>query len=310
MTFQGTTKIEAATPVAIPKNKVKKIDWSDPTIAMRNVRTRGKSGAVKVSVTPEVAAQWLELNTGNRPVTKPQTAAYARDMQGGNWRDHGGDPIQIGSNGVLLNGQHRLHAVIASGATVDMFAIFGADPSAVLAIDRGKSRSHRDTFVLSTGEHVSKLFFPIAMSAIGGISSTTTKTKPTSTEMESFVSMHRKALDFADDLMSDARRGVRKGSVGGVFARAYYHLPHDKIETFADVLVTGVATHSSHKIIVTLRDWLTSPKGLHSVRGKSYSVYRKTARALIAFTTGENIRTLYEITVEPFPFPGKKASRK
>lgn len=44
---------------------------------------------------------------------------YARDMQDGNWQlTHQG--ILLGKNGIVIDGQHRLHAVVLSGCSVQM----------------------------------------------------------------------------------------------------------------------------------------------------------------------------------------------
>lgn len=77
-----------------------------------------------VDVGPDLAAQWLERNVCNRPLRSATVAAYARQMTRGEWL-----PIPQGlafdTAGNLLNGQHRLHAIVQSGATCRMMVTTG-----------------------------------------------------------------------------------------------------------------------------------------------------------------------------------------
>lgn len=68
----------------------------------------------KVFITPEIATHYLSGNKSNRTVSNSTVTKYASDMSSGNWRlTHQG--ILIGKNNVVVDGQHRLHAVKKSG---------------------------------------------------------------------------------------------------------------------------------------------------------------------------------------------------
>ena len=71
-----------------------------------------------VEVTPETAAQWLKGNTQNRPINEEKVAEYAEKMRLGTWRSGRGMPIIRRSDGRLINGQHRLYAIIRAGVAV------------------------------------------------------------------------------------------------------------------------------------------------------------------------------------------------
>jgi hypothetical protein len=72
-----------------------------------------------VVITPEMADQWLKLNTGNaRKIHGNYVATYASDMANGRW-DACADPICF-KDGVLRNGQHRLAAIIRAGVSIPM----------------------------------------------------------------------------------------------------------------------------------------------------------------------------------------------
>ncbi len=70
-------------------------------------------------VTPAVAMEFLLANRNNRRVVTAYVDALARDMRAGRWALNP-QPICFGWDGRLLNGQHRLLAVIQSGASIEL----------------------------------------------------------------------------------------------------------------------------------------------------------------------------------------------
>lgn len=100
-----------------------------------------------VMVTPEVAEQMLGKNTHNRPARKAAVSAYASDMKAGDWR-WTGDPIRFSADGTLLDGQHRLMAVIESGVTIPLLVLRGLPVEAQEDIDRGVPRRYSDVLAL------------------------------------------------------------------------------------------------------------------------------------------------------------------
>jgi hypothetical protein len=102
----------------------------------------------EVQMTPQRAAQILQCNTRNRAMNLSRVDFYADAMLKGNWMQSG-EPIQIDSDGCLINGQHRLQAIVNSGMTVPVLLITGQDPSVFAVLDTGRARSASD--VLSIG---------------------------------------------------------------------------------------------------------------------------------------------------------------
>lgn len=108
-----------------------------------------------IEITPRTAKNWMAANTHNRNLREATVAAYARDMKSGNWLStHQG--IAFASDGTLLDGQHRLAAIIESGVTVRMLVTSGLPAKAegkLLttqdAMDRGAGRSLADQLKLN-----------------------------------------------------------------------------------------------------------------------------------------------------------------
>lgn len=97
-------------------------------------------------VTPWMAERWLCKNITNRAINKKRVSSYASDMQNGSWADNG-EPIHFDKNGMLINGQHRLSAVVESGCSVPMLVVFDVEKNQLY--DRGRGRSARDTLLMT-----------------------------------------------------------------------------------------------------------------------------------------------------------------
>ena len=96
------------------------------------------------SIGPGEAAQLLGRNTHNRKLGISVVRKYAADMAAGRWRGLTAEPLAIDSDGVLQDGQHRLHAIVASGVTVDFWVLLDADPQDYDVIGQGKVRTIGD----------------------------------------------------------------------------------------------------------------------------------------------------------------------
>ena len=100
------------------------------------------------TITPEVAKQWLKRNSQNRPVSESHCRSLARDMEQGDWSVCG-SAIVFNIHGELIDGQHRLSAVVKSGCPIESPVMKGiSDDQAFMYIDQGKKRSAAD--VMST----------------------------------------------------------------------------------------------------------------------------------------------------------------
>ncbi len=101
-----------------------------------------------VTITPEVASQWLKANTMNRPVRRKQVAFYADEIKRGDWVVNG-QAIVIAENEDILDGQHRLLAVIDAGCSIQSLVVYGVDKAAFATMDTGIARSGTDALVLN-----------------------------------------------------------------------------------------------------------------------------------------------------------------
>lgn len=102
------------------------------------------------TISPEVAKAYLSKNTSNRKIRESFVRYLANEMATGRWMltNQG---IAFFKDGTLADGQHRLSAIVMSGATVEMQVTRGMDQNVMPAIDVGAKRSVADYLHLHFG---------------------------------------------------------------------------------------------------------------------------------------------------------------
>ncbi len=111
----------------------------------------GTHAAVEL-ISPALAAKWLGRNTGNRRIRPATVEQYARDMHAGNWKITG-EAIKFTADGTLIDGQHRLSAVVLADTSVSMYVIRGLDLDVGDLCDTGMKRTAADA--LARNGHLS-----------------------------------------------------------------------------------------------------------------------------------------------------------
>ncbi len=93
----------------------------------------------------------LEKNTLNRPLSDQHVARIAKQIEDGKWQFNG-DTIKIASTNDVLDGQHRLWAVVEAKQAVETIIVYGIEREAFATIDTiRRHRSFADTVALSGG---------------------------------------------------------------------------------------------------------------------------------------------------------------
>ena len=104
------------------------------------------------AITPELAQRYLELNSRQqRKIRRHKVAEYADDMRNGLWELNGA-AIVIDEFGNLIDGQHRLSAVVESGTTQRFVVVRNVREDAYRTIDQGMKRSLADASNFNTVE--------------------------------------------------------------------------------------------------------------------------------------------------------------
>ncbi|MBO1414666.1 hypothetical protein J0670_08635 [Streptomyces sp. FH025] len=100
------------------------------------------------TVDPETAKKWLaESNYGNRQLSQGHVTGLAGALERGEWQTHH-QGIAFSPDGRLLDGQHRLAAIVQATRSAQLVVARGVDPAAFSVMDTGKKRTARDILFL------------------------------------------------------------------------------------------------------------------------------------------------------------------
>ncbi len=230
-----------------------------------------------VLVTPELAAQWLERNRINCTPSPAVVARYAWDMSHERW-DLTEEPIAFDSDGYLVQGQHRLMAVVKSGVSVSFYLAENA-PGIWATRDRGYSRRAGHFLRWSEGEHADDPRLGAALNCLALLVT---------------YSTHTVFHAFLQELLLAHEQGFRWAlgalparvfpAVAAALAYAYPVCPH-QVEAFAEDFVSGVGLERGSPALA-LRQ--TIPPRAPQKEGKR-SLMLRTFMALRAFVNDKPI---------------------
>jgi hypothetical protein len=237
------------------------------------------------TITPKLATKWLEANTHNRPLAQQHADFLAREMKAGAWRltNQG---IAFDYNGVLIDGQHRLWAIVLSETSVRMNVTRGLDPEAQDAIDVNiKARTNGDIFVMNGDKQGKK-----RAEIINGIRRIINAPKGKIGQQEAVALSEKYGTGIDWALTLPERNKCGPTSVRAALAFAHKTDP-EKIPEFADQVWRGVGLNESDPAYL-LRGILLGTRDARAHYDQR-TIAVKTLRAAMAFIHDEPMRTLY-----------------
>lgn len=191
-----------------------------------------------VLVDPTLAATWLGLQRGNRKMRRRKKDRLAKIIEEGRWFV-GIGTVVFDAEGVLIDGQHRLAAIIQAGQAVELLVVRGVDPDAKYWIDTGTVRSGGDALDMAgfdgdTGPASTALSLLLRYKRVGHINSMWT---PENEDLRDGMLEHPDIVESVE-----ATKGARTRAIWGshgVFAFMHYVL-HRQDSTRADEFFRAV----------------------------------------------------------------------
>lgn len=153
-------------------------------------------------ITPDIARDMLGHNTANRGLRKHRVLSYADQMAREQWLETG-DPIKFTKDGTLVDGQHRLAAVIESGVSVKMAVARGVPDASYRVIDSGLSRQPGDALgadVANVGAKAAAARLLYVIECDGDPRKTQDMTAVTRTDISEYYEEHHEQIDAAQPL--------------------------------------------------------------------------------------------------------------
>ena len=253
-----------------------------------------------VDVTPELARTWLKINNYNRPRNSEAVEKYVRQIKEGRWKlTHQG--LAFTRNGFLLDGQHRLWAIIECDATLPMRVCINEPVENYDAIDCGRNRSNLDVVRMGLKDSTISTAHTLTLKSMLAGRLCKTANRWTNAELTEQYREHIDAVDFVvKQFRSCKDKRINDPTVRGVIARAFYIVPHEQLELFCSQIING-GDHPCRTVIDAFVGCLESWSDRRESTKRE--IYRRCELTLEAFLTNSTDVSFGKNIAELFPLP-------
>jgi hypothetical protein len=217
----------------------------------------------KELITPAYAKELLEKNTCNRRLKLANILKYAKDIANGQWRETG-EAIKFSKTNVLLDGQHRLLAVIKANVPTYFHIAFGLEDSTLPFLDTGSSRSAADVFKIKGIKYSNKIPSIIAFYNLlsdGKFNRLQKNYKANNNELLEQYELEANYWEViarqSDNYYTAFSKALSPSHIGG-FSAFFYELNETKGLAFMYQLCTGLSIDNN--VVALLRNKLYSDK--------------------------------------------------
>lgn len=254
----------------------------------------GPAPAEIMEITPAIAESWLVKNTNNRPISESVVMRYARDMTDGAWL-LSGESIKFTDDDRLLDGQHRLLAVVRSGVTIQSYVIRGVTPAAFVTMDSGHKRRASDALAMLGYPCAKDLAATATMllryATIGTFGYRGNQGHPSPTQIVQYVETHPGIVESVKTTSNGNYRipGLR-GSVHGSLHYLFTLVDPDDCEAFFRAIKSGANLHERSPLF-HLRNRLTA-NAIDSRKLPVVDVAALTIKAWNAWREGRDLQML------------------
>lgn len=249
-------------------------------------------------ITPEKAEKMLTRNTNNyRSINKKAVYDYAYEMANGDWQPNG-EPIVFDEEGRLLNGQHRLNAVVKSKTSIICLVVYGI-PKTVDVYDFQKRRSLTDILKASGSVKANNSIVAAANVIVWDFKAGDAVHR-TSRAAVKFVEKNYELLARAHEICSGASHS-QVGRLSPVLAAVFSILVYEKDEQgVADLMkivntgmpLEGVSSYSG----LMLRRAILSTRGKMAYEERCRYLYDATYQAYLEQKKGTKRMKIYTNT--------------
>jgi len=259
-----------------------------------------------VDVDPDLARSILEGNKRNRLLRENYVKKLAGAMKRGEWAVNG-EPVQIAENGTLLNGQHRLSAVVESGCTAPMLLVRGLSIKTQNTMDTGTRRNLSDVLALHNEHDTTNLGAALGLLyryRNGDRLDNSSRTAPTAAEALEVLRREpgiREALSAARKMFRTTRLRV---SVAAVLLYLFEEVDPGEGKQFFDALCNAEEEPKGSPV-AALQSILARTRSERTYRLSTYMLNAMTIKAFNAWREGRKLALLsYRPGCpNPEPFP-------
>lgn len=186
-------------------------------------------------ITPEIATKYLEMNVHNRPIHQRHVEFLADEIKQGHWKMNGSSIVF--NKDTLIDGQHRLWAIITAGVSIKTLVVRGVDEGSFATIDTGIMRTAGDVLGIAGEKNPSKLAAAARFIMAYQAKFQSTRKKIANSKVIEIVD----ANPGLEESVEFIRRAKGARILSSAVSSGLHYLMAKKDPTLADELFTGIA---------------------------------------------------------------------
>ena len=262
-----------------------------------------------VEIGPELALEYLKKIVINRPLIRATVDFFAKQIAEGKWPEtHQG--IAFCKSGALIDGQHRLHAIVKSGKSVKMLVTTGVDDDAFKYIDTGRKRIASDVLFLegfnnsSTVAAIARkiLLYESGSKRTSARSQDSTSSQITNNDILSFAKKNKEFLYICTNLGEKYYRHNKCFTKSGwaFLVYLFYRINSDHCLSFLGKFSSGLELTSDSPVYVLRKRIESQTSGKRMRESHMLAI---TIKAWNAFRLNRKLSQLKFNDDEAFPIP-------
>jgi hypothetical protein len=248
------------------------------------------------TVTPELALEWLQNAARNRPIADPTVRRYGADMRTGRWQLTG-QSIIFSIEGKLLDGRHRLTAVVATRCAIETVVVRGVEAEAFEMIDAGRTRTLANTLAIDGHKNTTATSASARM-VWAYAAGTSLKYGTSRAELLALIRDHPYISEVVDmvirrDALTKPMGVPRSALIATLVLANEGRKYDDQVRSFLEGFVTGEGLFGGDPRL-TLRRWLTRMRQETGNLGARVAepFFAATVRAWSAFLMNRDLTTI------------------
>jgi hypothetical protein len=260
-----------------------------------------------IEVSPRIAEEILGKNPRNRSLRPDYVRQLAGAMKRGEWVING-QPIQIAEDQTLLNGQHRLSAVVESGQTVPMLVVRGLQVETQKTMDVGTRRTLSDVLALHGERDTTNLAAVLGLLhryRLGARLDYASRTAPTVPEALELLREEPKVRDSIAEARHVFRMTRMRVSVAGLLHYLFEEKDSGAGKEFFNALCDPSGEEPGSPVL-KLRSHLERVSSERKYRTLTLTLSAMTIKAFNAWREGRTVESLSYRAGRPNPEPFPK----
>jgi len=207
-------------------------------------------------ITPALAKQWLGINHRNRRLSNPTVTRLAGVILRDEWMEDCTDAIGLDTDEGVVNGQHRLNAIIEADRTVRALVLRNVNPEVIKIIDQGMHRTFAQllemngysypTIVAGAVEWIYKMTHDFERS-------TPTAAKATVPQLLDVLNEHPNIVNSLDPAFTVWQKTRVDRPMLTAYHYAFASVDADQADEFYELLATGIGVGGDTPVY-TLRE--------------------------------------------------------